>query len=125
IILIYSLIPVGMQLLTRSLGIAGIIISLVIFILFLFILIPGLVNYARKQTFISAFMFPEMIARVRAMTWERFVLALLFFIIVDLLIFLILYFLLTQIPFIGWIVTIVVVVPLNLFQAKFWSDVFL
>lgn len=123
IALIYSLIPVGVQILTMSLGIAGIIISLVVFILFYCALIPAMVNFARRQTFLSAFMFPEIFAQVRKMTWSRFLLALLFFIIVELLVTLILYILM-MVPVLGWIVVIVVMVPLALFQSKYWYDVF-
>lgn len=123
IALIYSLIPIGIQMLTMSLGIAGIIISLVVFILFYCVMIPAMVNYARKQKFIAAFMFPEMLAAVRKMTWSRFILALLFFIIVELLVTLILYVIM-MVPVLGWIVMIVVMAPLALFQSKYWHDIF-
>jgi len=125
IAVIYLLIPLGVQilLLTGSLGLWGVLLSLLLFIIFLSIAVPGIVNFGRKQMFLSGFMFNEILCNIRRITWGRFVLSLLSIVIVVLL-FTLLFFMIENYPVAWWIVLLVLLVPVAIFFFKYWNDVF-
>ena len=98
-------------------GIGG-IIWLIIFILFGLILTPALINFARNG-FGAAFKFGEIFGMISKAGWLNYILA-----IIVLGIIFGLLGLLEMIPYVGWLIMIIIFPFLTIWVSKFWTNLF-
>jgi hypothetical protein len=98
-------------------GIGG-IICLIVFILFGLIMTPAIVNFARNG-FGAAFHFGEIFGMIAKAGWLNYILS----IIVLAIIFGIIS-LLNMIPFVGWLIMIIIFPFLIVWASKFWANLF-
>ncbi|HJJ30013.1 MAG TPA: DUF4013 domain-containing protein [Methanocorpusculum sp.] len=98
-------------------GIGG-IIWLIIFILFGLILTPALINFARNG-FGAAFKFGEIFGMISKAGWLNYILA-----IIVLGIIFGLLGLLEMIPYVGWLIMIIIFPFLTIWASKFWTNLF-
>jgi hypothetical protein len=98
-------------------GIGG-IICLIIFILFGLIMTPALINFARKG-FGAAFSFGTIFGMIGKAGWLKYIVS----IIVIGIIFAIIG-LLGAIPFVGWLIMLIIYPFLIIWACKFWANLF-
>ncbi len=98
-------------------GIGG-LICLIIYILFGLILTPAIVNFAHKG-FGAAFKFGELFGMIAKVGWLNYILS----IIVLGVIFGIIS-LLTMIPYVGWLIVLIISPFLAVWGVKFWANLF-
>ena len=96
----------------------GLMISTIVCILFGLVLTPAVVNFARKG-FGAAFKFGEIFGMIGKAGWINYILS----IIVVGVIFGIIS-LLGMIPFIGWLIMIIILPFLTIWSSKFWANLF-
>jgi hypothetical protein len=96
----------------------GLIITLIVaFIIALFSLI-GIIRMARTERFGEAFNFSAILAKIRAIGWGSYIIALIVLWIVSFIIAIILNIIMA-IPFIGWLIYLFLVVPFIIFEARY------
>ncbi|HJJ48663.1 MAG TPA: DUF4013 domain-containing protein [Methanocorpusculum sp.] len=106
-----------------SVGIIGLVLTVVVMILFALIMIPAEINFARSGKFGKAFAFSEIFAMIKKLGWGKYILAIIVMIIFAIVLGLILG-LIMMIPILGLIIYILAFIPLVCFELKYWNDVF-
>lgn len=99
-----------------------IILVIVAFIVTLFSII-GVIRMARTERFGEAFNFSAILAKIRAIGWGSYIIALIVLWIVVFIIAMILG-LLVSIPFIGWLIYLFLMVPFIIFEARYLTLVY-
>lgn len=101
----------------------GVLIALIVaFILMLFSTI-GFVRMARTERFGEAFNFGAIIETIRKIGWGSYILALIiFFIVAGIIWFVINLF--NMIPFIGWLITLILLPFLIIFEARYITRIY-
>ncbi len=122
--LIYMVIPIVLSCLF---GIVGLVLGITLGIILQILLVPATVNFARQQQFSVAFRFSEIFGLIRSVSWGRYILAIIVFLIIWVVIVAIMW-ILGVIPFIGNVLAVIaniaIYAPVSLFEAKYWNDVF-
>ena len=98
-------------------GIGG-IICLILFILFALLMIPAMINFARKG-FGAAFKFGEIFGMIGKAGWLKYIISIILLAIIFGIIGL-----LGMIPFIGWLIMLIIYPFLIVWAAKFWANLF-
>ena len=97
----------------------GVIICLIIFILFGLIMTPAIVNFANKG-FGAAFHFGELFGMIGKAGWLNYILS----IIVLGIIFGVIMSLLMMIPYVGWLIVLIISPFFAIWGVKFWTNLF-
>ena len=100
-----------------AMAVGIIILIIVAFIVTLFSII-GIIRMARTERFGEAFNFSAILAKIRAIGWGSYIIALIVLWIVSFIIAMILG-LFMSIPFIGWLIYLFLMVPLIIFEARY------
>ena len=98
-------------------GIGG-IICLILFILFALLMIPAMINFARKG-FGAAFKFGEIFGMIGKAGWLKYIISIILLAIIFGIIGL-----LGMIPFIGWLIMLIIYPFLIVWAAKFYANLF-
>jgi hypothetical protein len=108
----------GSSAVAGGVGIGIFILCLILFLLFSLLMIPAIVNFARKG-FGAAFSLGEIFGMISKAGWLKYILA----IIVIWIIFAIIS-LLGAIPFIGWLIMIILAPFLSIWSFKYFANLF-
>ncbi len=108
-----------MGILSGTLGISFLVFILVIFFFSLFEII-GMIRFARSGNIGSAFEFSEIVKTISKIGWGSYIISLIFLEIILLLI----YGFLSLIPFIGWILLLILIPYLTVMGARFYSNLY-
>jgi len=100
-----------------AMAVGFIIMMIVAFIIGLFSII-GIIRMARTERFGEAFNFSAILAKIRAIGWGNYIIALIVLWIVSFVIAMILNILMA-IPFIGWLIYLFLIVPFIIFEARY------
>jgi hypothetical protein len=101
----------------------GLFIALVLAIIIGIIATIGIVRMARKERFGEAFNFSGIFETIRTIGWGSYILALIVLFIV-LMVFGFILMLIMAIPYIGWLIYLVLLPPLSIFQARYLAQVY-
>lgn len=108
--------------LTGGLSIVSIIIVLVVAIIFALIMTPAIVSFARGG-FGDAFKFSNLFAMIGKVGWGKYILSIIVLALVFLVVGIVLG-LIALIPILGWIVMILAMPFIMLWNFKFWDNLF-
>ncbi|ABN07116.1 hypothetical protein Mlab_0946 [Methanocorpusculum labreanum Z] len=108
----------GPQALMAGLGIGVLILCIILYILFGLIMTPAIVSFARGG-FGDAFKFGQLFAMIGKAGWLKYILSIIILGIIFGIIGL-----LGAIPFVGWIIMIIIYPFLIVWGSKFWANLF-
>lgn len=101
----------------------GLVIAIVLAIVISVIAIIGIIRMARQDRFGEAFNFGEILATIRQIGWGSYILALIVLAVV-MMIFGIILALIMAIPYIGWLIYLVLLPPLVIFEGRYLTQVY-
>jgi hypothetical protein len=101
----------------------GLVIAIVLAIVISVIAIIGIIRMARQDRFGEAFNFGEILATIRQIGWGSYILALIVLAVV-MMIFGIILALIMAIPYIGWLMYLVLLPPLVIFEGRYLTQVY-
>lgn len=101
----------------------GLFIALILAILIGLIATVGIIRMARKERFGEAFNFSGIFETIGKIGWGRYILALLVLFIV-LMVFWFILAIIMAIPYIGWLIYLVLIPLLSIFQARYLAQVY-
>ncbi len=104
----------GSQAAIAGVGIGVLVLCIILYILFGLILTPAIVSFARGG-FGDAFKFGQLFAMIGKAGWLKYILSIIIFGIIGLLF---------VIPYIGWIIMIILMPFLIVWGSKFWANQF-
>lgn len=101
----------------------GLFIALVLAIIISIIANIGIIRMARKERFGEAFNFSGIFGTIGKIGWGSYILALivLFFVMV---VFVFILALIMGIPYIGWLIYLVLLPPISIFQARYLAQIY-
>ena len=122
--IIYMIIPTIIYYALSGIGVVGSIIGIILMIIFALFAIPALVLYARSEKFGAAFKFADIKALIGQLGFGKYLVAFLIAIVFLVVIFGIIGLLMGVLAPVGVILLIVLCVPLELFEVKYFQGLF-
>jgi hypothetical protein len=101
----------------------GLVMAIVLAIIISLIATIGVIRMARKDRFGEAFNFSSILATIRKIGWGSYIVALIILFIV-MLVFSLILALIMGIPYIGWIIYVILLPPLSIFQARYLTQLY-
>ena len=101
----------------------GMLIAVILAILISIIAYIGIIRMAREERFGEAFNFSAIFETIRKIGWGRYILALIILVVV-VMVFGIILALIMAIPYIGWLIYLVLLPLLSIFQARYLAQVY-
>jgi len=101
----------------------GMFIALILAIIIWIIGYIGIIRMARKERFGEAFNFSGIFETIRKIGWGSYILALIILAVVMMVIGFIL-MLIVAIPYIGWLIYLVLIPPVSIFSARYFAQVY-
>lgn len=101
----------------------GVLIAVILAIIISIIATIGIIRMARKERFGEAFNFSGIIETIRKIGWGSYILALIVIVVV-MAVFWFILALIMGIPYIGWLIYLVLIPPLLIFEARYLAQVY-